>query len=572
MKFPDLIQNMLSLRMGLKQVEQKSTKNNFSSHTVEAVLLILPLLCLYFFCRNITLDRPDQLWFIGPIILSISALLISLKKPISTISIPIVPFLFVLTIIITTYLNGRVNFTNWNLLSLINIFLYSIAICSFFPFSKFVINTYRASIIIVFSEFIFLIVNFNYFSFFGYGGISNSSIFLGETQAIIFFIISFYHKKIDNKFYKIVNIFIGLISLLLILVSSSRTAYLSIVLAFLFIFLSERKFIMLNIFLVLISLLLLFYFKKDSSYGRMLIIKVAALNFNKYFPLPLGTGSVSTDYLKWQNDYFKKGEYSIEEEQLADNVYFVYNDFFKIFIENGLIGLILFAFPIIKIASNKGSPFVLIYLLVFYLQCLLSNPTNTSIHLVLYFISSISLFKNQKKITIKKILLSTICAYILIWILTLFTGYFIWNKAQQLVTERYGEKKNELYFKAYKALDTNGPFLLDYSDYLNKCNKLDSSLLMYNKANKFLYSSNLYSNIGNLFFLKKDYTKAIEFYTLSHNTVPNRFYPLFMILRCYIAKGDKLNSKLMAKVIYEKKVKVPSPIIEQIKYFAFKNL
>ena len=54
-------------------------------------------------------------------------------------------------------------------------------------------------------------------------------------------------------------------------------------------------------------------------------------------------------------------------------------------------------------------------------------------------------------------------------------------------------------------------------------------------------------------------------YRLAANVVPNKFYPLYLLVKLYDETGQTEKARAMARELLNKEVKVPSKAIEEIK-------
>jgi O-antigen ligase len=93
--------------------------------------------------------------------------------------------------------------------------------------------------------------------------------------------------------------------------------------------------------LLTILLLLTFYFKTDSSEGRLLIYKISWEMFKDNWLFGMGLGCFKQKYLHYQANYFAQNNYTNKELLLADNTYFAFNDYWQFVIETGVIGFFI---------------------------------------------------------------------------------------------------------------------------------------------------------------------------------------------------------------------------------------
>lgn len=85
-------------------------------------------------------------------------------------------------------------------------------------------------------------------------------------------------------------------------------------------------------------------YKSNSSAGRLLIYKVSANMLQDNWLFGTGNGRFKVAYNEFQAAYFQSGNIDSREALLADKTYYCFNDFFQVFIENGLAGLVILGF------------------------------------------------------------------------------------------------------------------------------------------------------------------------------------------------------------------------------------
>ena len=78
----------------------------------------------------------------------------------------------------------------------------------------------------------------------------------------------------------------------------------------------------------------MYFYKKASADGRLLIWKVS-LGIVKDEPLKgLGFDNFKSAYMRYQAEYFKRNT-DLEEQNLADNVWYAFNEPLQLIVENG---------------------------------------------------------------------------------------------------------------------------------------------------------------------------------------------------------------------------------------------
>jgi len=108
---------------------------------------------------------------------------------------------------------------------------------------------------------------------------------------------------------------------------------------------------------VLFFIVSIYYYKKDSADGRLLIWHVASEMIGDAPFAGHGIGSFEKQYMYYQAHYFEIHPYS-QYARLADNIIYPYNEFLRIGVELGMIGLIIvlgIIISVFKYASYQGN-------------------------------------------------------------------------------------------------------------------------------------------------------------------------------------------------------------------------
>lgn len=354
-----------------------------------------------------------------------------------------------------------------------------------------------------------------------------------------------------------------------IILSGYRTAILSIVVVSIIYVLAsieKRKLIYIAASIVLIVGVVgsFFLVKTDSIYGRLQIWKISCYQVFDNFIFGGGYRSFRTDYMTKQGNYFMTNPDS-PFAQLADNVQHSFNEYIKLFIEYGLIGLLLIlllmSYLLVKCKKNNPHLLCLISLSVF---SFFSYPFSYPFTLLItaYCLAELSNKFPAYRLRLDKIyykplvvtILSSLCAIVIYnWASeknfkrVYLDSYF--GKRENLITD-YNWISNEFFCKA--------PFYYSYAVELKRDGEIDSSLIMIKKCQKSINDYDVNNLMGELYMEKGDYKQAEYYFQIAKNMIPNRFYPLSQLLRIYDMTHQKGKGTKIAKEILSKKVKVSS--------------
>ena len=331
-----------------------------------------------------------------------------------------------------------------------------------------------------------------------------------------------------------------------------------------------------------ISGYMLFHMKKDSANGRLFMWKIS-LNAIKESPI-IGTGSggFAKAYDKAQHDYFAKYDQpeSLPESRVAGSPEYAFNEYLQIAIEFGIPGLILFLsillislFSMIKEreAGLAGS------VLAFMIFSFASYPLRVlSFHIILIPILVMISLKTER-MKLYSLNLNRGNGYIMasMMILSLIVFYqrrHEYNSYKEFKILKYFdvEHGDESLLRDYEALHKDlhyePEFLFNYGKLLAVKNKYEESNKILRRGTEVSTDPMFYNLIGKNYQAMGDYEKAEENYIYSHNLLPNRFYPLYLLVKMY-SETDCFSKDKIVKCgnqILNKEIKIQSPAIKDM--------
>ncbi len=332
----------------------------------------------------------------------------------------------------------------------------------------------------------------------------------------------------------------------------------------------------------------LYRFKKDSASGRILIWKVAVRTIAEQPIIGHGFNTIQAKLLPEQAAYFTEGNGNENERMLAGSTRWVFNEFLQITSELGLIGLALFLFAVAYALFYKMSSLsrqhklacgaargTLVGILVF--GCF-SYPFY-SLPIVLLFFFSFAILSALPKKALGKgesnyvaisripILIGSAClvAFYIIYTPKLKQAYWLWHEAMRLSRIGASGIAIEAYAEAYPFIEYNGLFLQQYGKCLAKEEKIGQAIKTLNVAVNYYCDVFSYIILGDCYQKIKKYSAAEEQYRIAINMVPHKFYALYRLAKMYEESGQNSKAKEIAEMILEKKIKVSSRAIEEIK-------
>lgn len=372
------------------------------------------------------------------------------------------------------------------------------------------------------------------------------------------------------------GLFIVFVSLI---ISQSRAAWLSLILAFLYIAHTKfgisigqhvhkkiyRRGLKFGLVIILIAILFfLFHLKFASSISRIYIWKIACSIITKdNFLLGIGYDTFSPSYMTAQEEYFLEHP-SSPYANYADNILFCFNDILQNFVELGLIGTLLLGFALFFIfkaeSPNKALSRTLksVVLSVFVFS-LFSYPSHIlPIKIVectcIAILSSSSVrnqsFDNEQNL-IKGFMIFCLSGIALVgsvYVYRYFNALKDWENANYFFTDyRYRESLIH-YKKAFSFFKRNGVFLNNYGKALSLSQKYAESNTIMSTAIKLNINTFSYITIAHNYEMLGDDSLAEKFYWKAHYVTPKMDFPLYSLVMLYNRLGD---SSKVSKIGYK---------------------
>ncbi len=402
-------------------------------------------------------------------------------------------------------------------------------------------------------------------------------------QSLMFpfaYINCFDKNKCRNE--RLFSIAVSILCVLTIILSGSRAGALAIcsviIIVSLFqsrikIYFKKHKWLLLPLVVGLFFfLVLLYYAKPDSANGRWFI-------WNRCFELikerPLlgyGINGFHRNYMECQAKYFSINPDS-SYIMLADNVRHPFNEYIKLTIQFGVIGLSIaigfLMFVIIRLIKSKQEIKVLSLSIIvsIFILSMFSYPFSYSVVWLFSFIALAPVIIKKNKLS-----KSYLFRFLLVSVLTSFFIFLVRNMYYEMkwteITKRsmIGKARRMIpnFEDVNRVMGNNPMFNYNYAVLLNHVGRYEESLTQAYKCKKKwneysiqILFANIFENLGQ----KED---AIKSYEMAHNMVPCRFEPLYGQFLIYCELNDTINILNKAYEITEKAIKVPSVRVSQI--------
>ncbi|MDR2040603.1 MAG: O-antigen ligase family protein [Bacteroidales bacterium] len=315
--------------------------------------------------------------------------------------------------------------------------------------------------------------------------------------------------------------------------------------------------------------------KKDSADGRWVIWQ-ASTGIIKEHPLfGVGFGRFASEYGNAQAKYFLSGKGSEAQMMVADSPEYAFNEYVQMVVEIGWVGLALFMAVIVCVfCSGNGTQASKekCALLAFLVFAAFSYPFSVLPLCILFvFLLGISASSSKFYFTLPAWL--KVAGLIIILFITIYSScqilpkkkaYREWMSFQMLYNSNgYGSVVDH-YKKWHPFLKHEKQFLFEYGQSLSKTGQHIESNHIFEQYLHYGSDPMVYNCMGNNFKAMEEYQKAEEAYIRASQIVPNRHYPLYLLMKLYEETGQTDKSTDVAKILLEKPVKVMSTAIREM--------
>lgn len=416
------------------------------------------------------------------------------------------------------------------------------------------------------------------------GTFENPAGFAAVQAALYPFVVTRLFDGENSRLMRLFSVAVSVICFISVVLSGSRAGILAlfsvliVVLAYndvIASFFKSHKWLCLPIIIIIVSLLIvLYYVKQDSADGRIFIWNRCFEMIKKRPLLGYGVYGFHHYYMSAQADFFRIHPDS-PFIMLADNVGHPFNEYIKLIIHFGIVGLFvalgLIVWIVWKLYRTEKQIKVLglSYVASLFIMCQFSYPFHYSVVWLLGFIAIIpALIRPLEEIY-------KVPGWIRIGASTLLLLFFSFTLRRMYYDMKWSEISNRALIgqtkqmlKYYEGMPSsmkhNPPFLYNYAAELNYSGKYEESLSltkqceeMWNDYDVQMLKANNYANIH-------DKENAIQSYDKAANMIPCRFEPLLGKMLVYMDANDTVNVLCVANEINEKPIKVRSDRISFI--------
>jgi O-antigen polymerase len=344
----------------------------------------------------------------------------------------------------------------------------------------------------------------------------------------------------------------------------------------------------LSIGIVSIGLFSIYHYKKGSTDGRAFIWKITTQMIADSPFFGLGFDRFTAQYMNYQADYFAiHGE--TQEALIADNTSYAFNEGLQFVAENGFLGLLFLMLAVLTlftVKTNKEYEIVAfiaktgiltigvfacfsypmqilpIKLVLVLLIAILSNVTTDDV-----FQFKIVITQSRRLIykTIIVLLASVGIQQTITYTQRLSQGFITWGNA--LRSHQYGDYRGAVrkFELVYPVFDKEGNFLVNYGKSLAMAGKYSKAIEVLEQAKRFLGNTVIDNTLGDSYKAIKEYDKAEEAYQQAINMTPAKFYGQYLLAKLYYESRQKEKAIVLAQKILNKKIKIPSTAIQELR-------
>jgi len=398
------------------------------------------------------------------------------------------------------------------------------------------------------------------------------------------------HRQLKSRYFKVINIIFFCINLMVIIITQSRAAFLAVLSVGVILsyfsfrtYLHRKRSLIVLLSLVPVGLYLLYMIRPVSALGRLFVWKVS-LNMVTENPFTgTGTGQFKTKYIQHQAHYFIN-QGTCYEKLNAQVVLYPFNEFIRITLENGFIGILLFlcvlfiCFKKLYLNHTQLNALIVITCLVSLTIFSFFSYAYEILPIGLLLTTFIALTSNLYG---KKIVRCNVSGNILLVSLCL-CSYFV-------VTDLINAKKWEEYIHSvkhtanlnklrniYSSFNNYGPFLYDFGAELVKQKELNEATIILAKSIQLSNYPNQYDFLAHCYENTNQLEKAKQVYLLRYYAEPSQLYYLHKLFKLAIKCKRPADAYHWAKQILDTKCidasKQNAHIIEQSrKYIIYQN-
>ena len=389
-------------------------------------------------------------------------------------------------------------------------------------------------------------------------------------------------KQYKNKYHRILSITaIIVIFALSLYLLKSRTAFVGFFICvgfLLFSYLTKNRLVSKKVIFtgVILSIIVIgflipkFYnFKKESADGRLLVWKISSQVITHKPITGYGYGKTQYAYNVAQAKYFRDQKATETEKQNAGYISNVLNDYLEIWIQGGLIGLLIFSFFLYRLLfvsykQREKYPYLFVGILLFVVMSFFNVVIFFTFTAVIFaFYASLITVNTIQKQDIKtpKILYNgfvLVFCFVLVYISIQAYSQTQLNKVKDALIERDLIRVRKYLDNSSRCIATSEFFYTISGDTYYMEKKYNLALKKYSIAFKYAPNPKLATKMAECYMSVNKQEKAISKLEYASNHTPSLFRPYYILMLIYNKQGDMQRAMQTANIIINKEIKVDS--------------
>lgn len=316
----------------------------------------------------------------------------------------------------------------------------------------------------------------------------------------------------------------------------------------------------------------IYVLKKDSADGRLLMWKMSAKMMVDNPVTGVGQGYWAGAFGDAQAEYFRSGQRSETEVDVAGCPEYGFNEYLQIGAETGIPGLVLFVFLVaaaLLTLFRARSPFAF-GLIAFLVFAFFSYPFAVLPLNVLFVMLIAVAGQQQKGILLRPVTAIALagCLGAAIFVAKPYIAHIEATKDWQAKRHWYSAGIYSYVLEDYPELlplmNDNPRFLFEYGRSLNLEGHHTESIDILTRAARLSSDPMIHNVIGNNHKALGEYEQAAEAYTRAHHVMPGRMYPLYLLAKMYSETGDTTQARHYARLVVDMTPKIASPATREM--------
>lgn len=410
------------------------------------------------------------------------------------------------------------------------------------------------------------------------GTFENPAGFAAVQAALFPFVINGSFDRKGGKALHLSSVTVSIMCFISVVLSGSRSGFLALCVSFFVVmafnetivsYLKSHRWLWIPLIpLIVFSFILLYQLKQDSADGRIFIWSRCFEMIKERPFCGYGYYGFHRYYMSAQADFFRLNPDS-PFAMLADNVSHPFNEYIKLTICFGLVGLFGALFMLVwiirrlLISQSQTKVLGLSYVASIFIMCLFSYPFRYAVVWLLSVFVILPAFveSGNTEILLPRRVRTVISTCFVLYLATILTGMYFDMKWKE-ISKRALIGQTKLMLKYYEGMPSfvkrNPLFLYNYAAELNYSGQYEESLSLIKLCEKKWNDYDVQILKANNYACLHDKENSIQSYNQAMNMIPCRFEPLLGEMLVYMEFNDTINVLRVANEINEKPIKVRS--------------